>query len=92
MKAIKKDLGNERVLCVKCDVTKEEDVKRAMDKTVEEFGTIHVALASAGIIGWTPVLTKTKTLNTKLFEKMFQINVFGSAYMAKYASIIMSKN
>mmetsp|Transcript_19686 Transcript_19686/g.30404 ORF Transcript_19686/g.30404 Transcript_19686/m.30404 type:complete len:219 (+) Transcript_19686:101-757(+) len=93
MEAIKNELGDSsRVLCFKCDVTKEEEVKAAMYKTKEAFGTIHVALASAGVIGWTPIISKNSVLNTKHFEKMFAINVFGSVYMAKYAAMIMRDN
>ena len=33
-----------------CDVTNEFEVKSAMEGTVNRFGTIHVALASAGVI------------------------------------------
>ena len=63
-----------------------------MDATVEKFGTIHVALASAGVYLYTPTLTKNKTLDPRTYETLFKINVFGSIYVAKYASIIMSKN
>ena len=45
----------ERIFCVTCDVTKEEDVKNAIEKGVAKFGTIHAALACAGV-AW-PVLT-----------------------------------
>ena len=33
-----------------------------------------------------------KSLNLKSFEKVMQINVHGSIYMAKYAAVAMSKN
>jgi NAD(P)-dependent dehydrogenase (short-subunit alcohol dehydrogenase family) len=52
------------VVCVKCDVSKEEDVKNAIDVTVKAFGTIHAALASAGIFTFVPTLTSRATLNT----------------------------
>lgn len=82
----------ERIFCVPCDVTKEADVKNAIDKTVEKFGTIHVALACAGVAWVTPTLTSRGPLNTKVFEAVMAINVLGSAYMAKYAAVVMSKN
>jgi NAD(P)-dependent dehydrogenase (short-subunit alcohol dehydrogenase family) len=47
----------DRILCVKCDVTKEEDVKNAIDLTVITYGTIHAALACAGVATITPMLT-----------------------------------
>ena len=55
----------ERILCVPCDVTKEEDVKNAIDKTVKTFGTVHVALACAGVNWGSLTLTSKSSLNTK---------------------------
>ncbi|WP_036477396.1 SDR family oxidoreductase [Myxosarcina sp. GI1] len=42
------DLGG-RVLAVKCDVTKTEDVKAALDKTIETFGKLDFAFNNAGV-------------------------------------------
>lgn len=59
--AIQKDLP--LALVLKCDVSKEADVKAAIDATVAKFGTIHVALASAGIAPLTMTLTSKTSLN-----------------------------
>ena len=82
----------ERILCVTCDVTKESDVKNAIEKTVAAFGTIHVALACAGVAWVCPTLNSRGPFNSDIFEKVMAINVLGSAYMAKYAAVAMSKN
>lgn len=42
------DLGG-RVLAVKCDVTRTEDVKAALDKTIETFGRLDFAFNNAGV-------------------------------------------
>ena len=42
------DFGG-RVLAVKCDVTKTEDVKTALDKTIETFGRLDFAFNNAGV-------------------------------------------
>src|SRR5882762_5824270 len=38
-----------RALAVKCDVSRSEDVKAALNKTVETFGRLDVAFNNAGI-------------------------------------------
>ena len=87
---LKKELKS--ILCIKCDVTKEEDVKRAIEETVKVFGEIHVALACAGVATITPTLTSKGSLDLDVFRKVVEINLYGSIYVAKYASIAMSKN
>ncbi len=62
LELLKNDL-KERVLVVKCDVTKEEDVKKAIDATVEAFGTVHAALACAGIATVGPTLSSKGSLD-----------------------------
>ena len=91
LEILKKEL-KDRILTFICDVTKESDVKEAIEGTVKEWGTIHVALASAGV-GW-PIqtLTSKSTMNIELFRNVVDINFWGSMYMAKYASVVLSKN
>src|SRR5215218_2924959 len=38
-----------RALAVKCDVTRSEDVRSALDKTIEAFGRLDVAFNNAGV-------------------------------------------
>ena len=81
------------LLCIKCDVTVEEDVKAAVAKTCGEYGALHVAVCCAGVAWPSLTLFKDETpLNTDMFEDMFRINVLGSVLLAKYAAIAMSKN
>ena len=82
-----------RILVIQADVTNEEQVKDAIDKTVSTFGAIHVALPCAGV-SW-PMLTysdRRGPLDMNLYKKVIEINLFGSVYVAKYASMAMSKN
>src|SRR2546428_14191594 len=38
-----------RAIAVRCDVTRTEDVKAALDKTVEAFGRLDIAFNNAGV-------------------------------------------
>ena len=91
MDMIKGEL-KERIITFKCDVTNENDVKNAMEGTAKEWGTVHVAMACAGV-AW-PMLTYSSksALDTDTFKKVIDINLNGSIYVAKYASILMAKN
>ena len=40
----------------------------------------------------TPTLRGEDGLDTETFKKTFEVNVFGSVYVAKYAALKMSKN
>jgi NAD(P)-dependent dehydrogenase (short-subunit alcohol dehydrogenase family) len=82
----------ERIITFVCDVSKEEDVKKAVEGTVAVWGTIHVALACAGVSWPMLTLTSKETLNTERFQQTIAINLYGSIYVAKYCSIYMAKN
>jgi 3-hydroxyacyl-CoA dehydrogenase / 3-hydroxy-2-methylbutyryl-CoA dehydrogenase len=82
----------ERFFAVKCDVTKEEDVKNAVEKSVERYGAIHVSIPCAGVAWPGMTLTSKGSLNMDTFSKVVQINLFGSTYVAKYSAVAMSKN
>ena len=44
-----KESDNDKLLYVKCDVTKRSDVKEVVAKTLEKFGTIDILVNNAGI-------------------------------------------
>ena len=89
MEELARELG---ILALVCDVTKESDVEAAIQKTVDTFEALHVVLACAGVLWPSMMLTTKASLDTKMFENVFRINVFGSSYCAKYGAIAMSKN
>ena len=91
MDMIKGEL-KDRILTFKCDVTNEEDVKNAIEGTVQAWGAFHVALACAGV-AW-PMLTYSakNTMDTKKFKQIVDINLYGTIYVAKYAAVAMAKN
>ncbi|QHJ70608.1 SDR family NAD(P)-dependent oxidoreductase [Planococcus halotolerans] len=69
----KKELGD-NVLTVQADVSKEEDVKNYVAKTVEQFGKIDIFFNNAGIEGKVAPLTEQKIED---FDKVLSVNVRG---------------
>ena len=67
-------------------------MEAAITATVKKFGALHVALTCAGVAWPMQTLTSKTTLDSKKFETVISINVFGSMYVAKYAAVAMSKN
>ena len=49
-------------------------------------------MACAGVAWVCPTLTSQGPFKSEIFEKVMAINVLGSAYVAKYAAVVMSKN
>ena len=39
-----------------------------------------------------PTLSSKYSLDTQLFKRLTEVNVYGSVYVAKYCAVVMSKN
>jgi NAD(P)-dependent dehydrogenase (short-subunit alcohol dehydrogenase family) len=64
-----------RALAVRCDVTRAEDVKTALAKTVEAFGRLDFAFNNAGIEPVKPA--PTADYNEVEWDRIFAINLRG---------------
>src|SRR5688572_33317238 len=74
------DLGG-RALAVKCDVTRSEDVKAALDRTVETFGRLDVAFNNAGLEQ--PITASTEITEDE-WDRIVAINLRGVFLCIKY--------
>lgn len=70
-----------------CDVTIEDDVRRAVDFTVDKFGTLDIMINNAGLAG--PPSPDIRNVDLSLFEKVFDVNVKGVFLGMKHAARIM---
>jgi len=79
VEAIKKRGGE--AIFVKCDVTKEEDVKNLVAKTVEKYGRLDGAFNNAGIAN---SFGSIDTLSSQDYHKVLSANLDSVFYCLKY--------
>ena len=75
------DCTGKPLLAILADVSKEEDCKNFIDKTVREFGKIDILINNAGIS--MRALFKDTELST--LKKLMDINFWGTVYCTKFA-------
>ena len=70
-----------KVLCIKADIANEEAIKQAMEQITNSYGKLNIAFNNAGVM-----MTRAKVgeVDSKAWERVVRINLFGSFYCAKY--------
>lgn len=85
------ELGTQAICC-RTDVTGEDSVQAAVDKTVEEFGGIHIVINCAGIGTPAKVLSKKGPMAMEHFNRVLQINLAGTVNVIRLAAAKMIEN
>ncbi|HNT93544.1 MAG: SDR family oxidoreductase [Bacteroidales bacterium] len=73
-------MGAETLVCV-TDVSKEEDCRRLIEKTVERFGTVHILINNAGI----SMRALFDDVEISVLKRLMDVNFWGTVYCTKYA-------
>lgn len=76
------DIPADRLLTFVVDVTKEEQVKDMVEKTIAHYGSLDVQVNNAGYEGRNAPITD-QTYDD--FMRVYNINIFGPMYGMKYA-------
>ncbi|WP_196137261.1 SDR family NAD(P)-dependent oxidoreductase [Aliikangiella sp. G2MR2-5] len=82
----------EQVIFVKTDISNENDVDGAVDKAVETFGQINLAVGCAGILGAGRIISKKGPMPADYFKKVIDINLVGSFLLTRAAARVMQNN
>ncbi|KAD5803253.1 hypothetical protein E3N88_14613 [Mikania micrantha] len=80
-------IGSANSRYVHCDVSKEEDVKNAIDTAITTFGKLDIVFNNAGIID--PLKTSIIDNNKMDFDRVLSVNVTGVFLGMKHAARVM---
>lgn len=69
------------VLCVRTDVSVEEDCRNLIEKTVSTFGRIDILVNNAGI----SMRASFKEVQLNVLKRLMDVNFWGTVYCTKYA-------
>ena len=90
-RALASDLGDSAIFCM-TNVTDEQSVQSAIDKTVEAFGAVHIAVNCAGVGDAAKVLGKDGPMAMDGFNRVVQINLIGTMIVTRLAAEKMVAN
>lgn len=81
--------ASERLLCIKADVSHEQDCKDFMAAVINRWGSIDVLINNAGIT----MRALFEEVDLSVLKELMDINFWGSVYCTKYAlpSVIKQK-
>ena len=89
--SVASELGDTVIFCM-TDITHEGDVQSALNKTVETFGAVNIAINCAGVGIPAKVLGKEGPMTMDHFNKVVQINLMGTMNVVRLAAEKMVKN
>lgn len=74
-----------KVLIIKGDLSKKEDIKRMFEEVLNEFGKLDIMVNNAGVCVWESILDITK----EGFDKIVNVNLKGTFECSRWAAQIM---
>lgn len=84
-----KEKSGKEVLILPADISKAEDVQKAMKEIQKKWRKLDIIFANAGVNGvWAPL----EDLEPEEWKKTIDINLNGTFYTVKYAVPLMKKN
>lgn len=89
--SLAQDIGTKQtIIYVHCDVSIESDVKNVVNATIAKFGKLDIMFSNAGVLG--DPFTSIQDVNYNMIKNVFDVNVVGGFFCAKYAARVMIPN
>ncbi len=82
MSRVGEEIGGDRWLGVRADMTDEAQVEAMVGRAVERFGRVDIGLFCAGTGGGGPV----HELDSAVFDRVIKLNVYGVFYSVKHVA------
>ncbi|REG50592.1 NAD(P)-dependent dehydrogenase (short-subunit alcohol dehydrogenase family) [Paraburkholderia sp. BL6669N2] len=77
---------------VAVDVANEESVKEGIATVVRTYGTVHVAVNCAGILGPSKTISKGQLFPSDLWDRVLSVNLTGTFNVLRHAALAMTAN
>ena len=77
-----------QVLCIKCDISVEEEVEEMGNEIVDHFGKIDILVNNASVCRDTLLMDKT----VRDFKRILDVNLIGTYLCSKYVGKVMMEN
>lgn len=83
LRALEAELSSDpsRILCIKTDVSVEEDCRRLIDEAVRHFGRIDILINNAGL----SMRASFKEVDLSVIRRLMDVNFWGTVYCTKFA-------
>jgi len=76
-----------RAIAVKADVANEVQVKKVIERTIQEYGRLDILINNAGIIAYTPI----EEITEEEWDRIMAVNLKGVFFFSREASKLMKK-
>ena len=86
--SLSKELGKNSI-AIDCDVTKSEEIDKAIKLTLNKFNSLDIVINNAG---WTHLNQPMLEIDEATFKKVYDINVFSIFHMIKAVIPIWRKS
>lgn len=81
LEALRNELGNDNIIAVKTDVSKENECQELINSTVRRFGRIDILINNAGL----SMRASFEDLKLEVIHRLMDVNFWGCVYCTKYA-------